>query len=191
VARLDSLELLELPDREAWSRWLEANHGRSDGVWLAVGKKGNTRTSLMYEDAVQEALRFGWIDSTVRRLDADRSQQLYTPRRPGGTWALSNKRRVERLMADGLMEPAGMAAIERAKADGSWMLLDDVENLVVPADLAVAFETTPAAAESFGGLPESKRKLILYWIGSTKREATRQARIAKAVEALAAGESPV
>ena len=138
MGRLDSLRLLEPPDRDAWGRWLKTHHASSDGVWLAVGKKGNARTSLTYEDAVLEALRFGWIDGTVRRLDADRFKQLFTPRRSGGTWALSNKARVERLLAEGLMEPAGLAAIERARADGSWMLLDDVENLVVPDDLAEA-----------------------------------------------------
>lgn len=189
--RLDSLELLELPDREAWGQWLEANHTSSDGVWLAVGKKGNACTNLMYEDAVLEALRFGWIDSTVRRLDADRTKQLYTPRRPGGTWALSNKARVERLLAEGSMEPAGLAAIERAKSDGSWMLLDEVENLVVPADLGAALEADPRAAETYERLPDSGKKAVLWRIRSAKRAATRRARIEEALEALSNGRSPM
>jgi uncharacterized protein YdeI (YjbR/CyaY-like superfamily) len=130
MGRLETLEQLEPADREEWGRWLEANHASSPGVWLAVGKKGGTRTQLNYEAAVEEALRFGWIDSTVRKLDDDRFRQLYTPRRPRGTWAPSNKRRIARLIAEGRMMPAGLAAIERAQENGSWDLLDDEGNLV-------------------------------------------------------------
>jgi uncharacterized protein YdeI (YjbR/CyaY-like superfamily) len=124
MSRLDDLELVEPADREEWGRWLEANHATSTGVWLAVGKKGGTRTRLDYDAAVEEALRFGWIDSVVHAMDADRFRQLFTPRKPRGTWAPSNKRRIERLLAEGRMMPAGLAAIERAKANGSWDLLD-------------------------------------------------------------------
>lgn len=134
MSRLDTLEFLEPADREEWGLWLEANHASSPGVWLAVGKKGGTRTQLSYDAAVEEALRFGWIDSTVRAVDADRFRQLYTPRRPRGTWAPSNKRRVEKLLADGRMEPAGLAAIERAKANGSWDLIPDTGPPPAPTD---------------------------------------------------------
>jgi uncharacterized protein YdeI (YjbR/CyaY-like superfamily) len=129
MTKLDSLELLEPADREEWGRWLEANHDRSPGVWLAVGKKGRQRTKLEYDAAVEEALRFGWIDSQVRRLDDDRFKQVFTPRRSRSIWAPSNKRRIERLLAEGRMMPAGLSAIQRAKENGSWDALDEDGNL--------------------------------------------------------------
>jgi len=138
--------LLELPDRDALRAWLEANHATSPAVRLAIGKKGNSVTALTYEDAVEEGLCFGWIDSTTRRLDADRHTVLFSRRKPHGTWSRSNKERVERLLAQGLMAPAGLAVVEAAKADGSWTSLDDVEALVVPDDLAAALSADPAAA---------------------------------------------
>lgn len=116
----DSAEVLELPDHNAWGRWLEANHDVSQGVWVAVGKKGRTRTMLTYEDAVVEAVRFGWIDSVTRHLDDDRLAQRFTPRRPHSGWSQSNRERATHLIAEGRMTPAGMAAVERAKASGDW-----------------------------------------------------------------------
>ena len=189
-ARLSDLPLLEPADRAAWSAWLEANHGTSPGVWLAVGKKGNTRTALTYEDAVEEAVRFGWIDSTTRRLDEHRFQQLFTPRKPRSTWSQSNKARVERLEARGLMTPAGTAAVEAARADGSWNLLNDIDDLVVPDDLALALAESPAAERYVASLASSKRRMILYWIASAKRPDTRARRIAETVAAAAEGRMP-
>ena len=189
-ARLSELPLLCFADRESWRAWLEDNHSSSQGIWLAVGKKGNSVTSLTYEAAVEEALCFGWIDSTVRRLDEHRFQQLFTPRRVGGNWSLSNKARVARLTAEGRMRPAGLAAVEAAKADGSWMLLDDVEHLVVPEDLAAALGSDSAAADYFANLPEGQKKQILYWIVSAKRAETRSKRIAQTVEAAGEGRLP-
>ena len=138
--------LLEVPDRAALRAWLEANHATSPAVRLAIGNKGNSVTDLTYEDAIEEGLRFGWIDSTTRRLDADRHTVLFSRRKPRGTRSRSNKERVERLVAQGLMTPAGLAVIDAAKADGSWTILDDVEAFVVPEDLAAALAAEPAAA---------------------------------------------
>lgn len=191
MGKLDSLERVEPADRDDWGRWLEDNHARSPGVMLAVGKKGGRATCLDYDSAVEEALRFGWIDSTVRRLDNDRFLQLYTPRRPGGTWAVSNKRRVERLIAEGRMMPAGIAAVEAAKADGSWDALEDAENLVMPDDLLVALAATPGAADAFERAGVSQRKMALFWISSAKRPQTRASRIERVVKAVAEGRAPV
>jgi uncharacterized protein YdeI (YjbR/CyaY-like superfamily) len=182
-ARLSDLPLLEPADRAAWSAWLEANHQTSPGVWLAVGKKGNTRTALTYEDAVEEAVRFGWIDSTTHRLDADRFRQLFTPRKPGSTWSQSNKARVERLEARGLMTPAGRAAVEVAKSNGSWTMLDEIDSLTVPEDLAVALAAAPPAERFFAALSSSQQKMILYWIASAKLPETRARRITETVQA--------
>lgn len=190
MTRLEERPLIEPESRAAWRAWLKANHSRSEGVWLAVGKKGNTVTSLTYDDAVEEALCFGWIDSTVNRLDEHRFRQLFTPRKPGSTWARTNKERVERLTAAGLMTPAGLAPIEAAKADGSWTLLDEVDSLIVPADLAAALGADPAAQRGFSAFPDFQKKQVLYWIATAKRPTTRAKRIAEIVEAAAEGRPP-
>jgi uncharacterized protein YdeI (YjbR/CyaY-like superfamily) len=191
MGKLDSLERIEPADRDEWGRWLEQNHSSSPGVMLAIGKKGGKATCLGYDAAVEEALRFGWIDSTVRKLDDDRFLQLFTPRRPGGTWAVSNKRRVEHLVADGRMMPAGIAAVDAAKSDGSWDALEDAENLVMPDDLVKALAGTPGAADAFERTVVSQRRMALFWISSAKRSETRASRIERVVKAVAEGRPPV
>lgn len=186
-AHSEELLLLEPANRAELRDWLEANHAASAGVRLAIGKKGTTVTALTYDDAVEEGLCFGWIDSVTHRLDADRFIVRFTPRRPGGTWASSNKLRIERLTAQGLMRPAGLAAIEAAKADGSWDAFGDVEELRVPDDLAAALAKHPDAQRFWDALPPGQRKLALYWIGSAKRPETRAKRIAESVTAAAEG----
>jgi uncharacterized protein YdeI (YjbR/CyaY-like superfamily) len=184
------LAFVEPSSRAEWRAWLEANHATSPGVWLAVGKKDGTVTTLTYDEAVEEALCFGWIDSIVNRLDRHRFKQLFTPRKPGSAWARSNKERVERLTREGRMAPAGLAAIDAAKANGSWTLLDDVEDLVVPDDLAAALDENPAASRSFAAFSGSALKMILYWVATAKRPETRAKRIAQTVSAAAEGKLP-
>lgn len=191
MGKLDELELIEPASREQWRAWLEAHHASSPGVWLAIGKKGNSRTTLTYDGAVEEALCFGWIDSTVRRLDDERYQQLLTPRKPSSMWSRSNKERVERLLAEGCMTPAGLAAIQAAKANGSWETLTEIDALTVPDDLAAALAATPGAAEGFSALAASQRKMALYWVGAAKRSETRAARIERVVAAAREGRPPV
>ncbi len=191
MTRPDRDAYLEPRDREEWTRWLEEHHATSPGTWLAIGKKDSTRTALTYDAAVEEALRFGWIDSTVNRLDSERFVQLYTPRRPRGTWSRSNKERVARLEAEGLMRPAGIAAVEAARANGSWDLLTDAEAGIVPDDLARALEAVPAAADAFAALPPSRRSQLIYWVTSARREQTRATRIERVAEALAEDRWPV
>ncbi|HEY5872891.1 MAG TPA: hypothetical protein VIT46_06610 [Gaiellaceae bacterium] len=126
---VDGREIVEVSGRAAWRRWLAERHTQRDAVWLVFHKKASDGTSPSYEHAVEEALCFGWIDSTVNRLDERRSLQLFAPRRPRSTWSASNKERVARLEREGLLAPAGIAAIERAKENGSWSALDAVERL--------------------------------------------------------------
>ena len=186
----DQLELVEPHDRAEWRAWLEAHHATSQGAWLAVGKKGNTRTALTYEGAVEEALCFGWIDSVVNRLDEHRFKQLVTPRKAGGTWARSNKERIERLLARGFITAAGLAAIESAKADGSWTLLEEVDALVMPDDLAIALGASPTARGYFEAFPDSAKRLALWWIRSAKRPETRAKRVAETVRLAAENRRP-
>lgn len=181
------LPLLELTSRGELRDWLETNHATSRGVRLAIGKKGNTVTTLAYDDAVEEGLCFGWIDSTAGRLDENRFTVLFTPRKPGSVWARTNKARVEQLIEEGRMCPAGLAAVEAAKADGSWDLLNSVDDLIVPDDLAEALAADPDAASQFAAFSASARRIILYWIASAKRSETRAKRIAETVRAAVEG----
>lgn len=178
--------LLEVANRAELRAWLEVNHADSGGVRLAIGKKGGTVTQLTYDDAVEEALCFGWIDGMARKLDAHRYTVLLTPRRPGGNWARSNKERVARLAEAGLMRPAGLAVVEAAKADGSWDLLTDVEALKIPDDLATALGNDPAAASGWERMPASRKQLALYALATAKRPETRARRLSAAVEEAAA-----
>lgn len=171
--------------------WLAENHATSSGVSLAIGKKGTSATKLTYDDAVEEGLAFGWIDSTTRRLDDDRYTVQFTPRKRGSVWAQSNKDRVARLTAEGLMEPAGMAVVKAAQADGSWDRLSDVENRVIPDDLAEAFAATPGTAEKFAELSVSMQRQALYWLALAKRPETRAKRISDFITAAREGRSPV
>ena len=189
-ARPDGLPLLEPDSRKELRSWLESNHASSTGVLLAIGRKGNDVTTLTYEDAVEEALCFGWIDSTARRLDAGRYTVRLTPRKPNSVWARTNKERVERLIADGLMTPAGLVSVEAAKANGSWNSLDDVEDLVVPDDLATALVAEPGAEEAFAAMSASARMLALHWVTNAKQPDTRARRVAETVRAAAEGRRP-
>lgn len=170
-----------------WAAWLERNHERSQGVWLVTWKPATGRPVLGYEAAVIEALRFGWIDSRAAPSDPDRSRQWFSPRRPGSPWAATNKARVAQLEAEGRLEPAGRRVIEQAKADGSWTILDGPEALLVPDDLAAAFEAQPGARATWEGFPPSTRKSHLATLALAKRPATRAQRVATIVSEAAAG----
>ena len=176
--------------RAEWRAWLAANHDDSTGVWLEVQKKRSALPGVGYDEAVEEALCFGWIDSRVRRLDEDRFEQWYCPRRRGSIWSQPNKERVERLKRAGLMARAGLARVEAAMGDGSWGLLDEIEALVVPADLASALEAAGSVG-GFEGLPASTRKQVLYWVSTARRPQTRAQRITAVVEAAAQGRTPL
>jgi uncharacterized protein YdeI (YjbR/CyaY-like superfamily) len=163
--------------RGEWRAWLEANHATESGVWHVSWRPASGRPRVPYEEAVEEALCFGWIDSKGGNLDEQRARQYYAPRNPRSGWARSNKERVERLIAEGRMAAPGLAAIQRAKENGAWALLDDVENLVVPEDLGAAFAANPPAADNFAAFPKSVRRAILEWIVQARKPETRAARI--------------
>lgn len=166
-----------------WRAWLAEHHGRGHGVWLVTRRSAPRVT---YEEAVEQALCFGWVDSTAGRLDDERTMLWFAPRRPRSGWARTNKDRVARLVAAGLMQPAGLTPVEAAKADGSWTLLDDVEDLVVPDDLAAAF--TPTGRAHWDAFPRSARRAILEWIVQARRPETRARRIAETAAKAEVGE---
>lgn len=185
------LEELLLPDAAAWRSWLEANHSTSPGVWLVLHKKGGTVTELDYAAALDEALCFGWIDGQGKRRDDQTSLQRMTPRRPRSPWSARNVSRVARLDAEGRMTDAGWVAVNEAKADGRWdNAYGGQATAEVPADLAVAVASVPAAQAMFDVLTGTNRYALIYRVNSAKQAATRERRIAGFVEMLARGETP-
>lgn len=174
-------EVVEVRSRAEWRAWLEANHTQSESIWLCTFKRHHP-DYLSYEDIVQEALCYGWVDGLMNTRDADRSLLLLSPRRKKSGWSRPNKERVELLIREGKMTPAGIAVVERAKADGTWSMLDDVENLIVPEDLAQALAALPPAEEQFAAFPRSVRRGILEHIHQAKRPETRAKRIALVAE---------
>ena len=141
----DSYAQLAVETRAQWRDWLARHHATSPGVWLVTWKKASGRPYLAYDDIVEEALAFGWVDSQPRTVDDLRSARLLTPRKPGSNWSRLNKQRVERLTAAGRMQPAGLAAVAAAKVNGRWTALDQAETLAEPDDLAAALDADPAA----------------------------------------------
>lgn len=160
-----------------WRAWLEQNHTRTEGIWLISYKKATGKPRFDYAEAVEQALCFGWIDSKGNKLDDERSMLWFAPRKAGTGWSKPNKERIERLMAVGQMAPAGLAKIEKAKADGSWVALDAIEALEIPPDLAVVLNDNPPAADNFAAFPRSVKRGILEWISNAKTAATRTKRI--------------
>jgi uncharacterized protein YdeI (YjbR/CyaY-like superfamily) len=176
-----SEEAVHPKTRADWRRWLARHHERAEGVWLVSFKKATGKPRVEYDDAVQEALCFGWVDSRPRKLDDERTMLYFSPRKAGSGWAGSNKARVARLMAAGRMAPAGLAKVEAAQRDGSWSALDGVEALEVPADLRHALAARPRAAGYFDAFPPGVRRGILQWIASARKPATRAGRIEETV----------
>ncbi|GAB4112816.1 MAG: YdeI/OmpD-associated family protein [Roseiflexaceae bacterium] len=163
--------------RAVWREWLAANSTRTEGIWVISYKKASGQPSIPYEDLIEEALCFGWIDSTAKGLDQDRSMLWLAPRKPRTGWSRPNKERIERILAAGLMTEAGLRKIEAAKQDGSWFLLDSVEALEIPPDLGEALDSHPPARANFEAFPRSVKRSILEWIVIAKTPTTRQRRI--------------
>ncbi|MDQ1732769.1 MAG: hypothetical protein QOK10_2928 [Pseudonocardiales bacterium] len=189
MAALDDPELL-LPDAQAWRQWLGDNHADASGVWLVLHKKGGAVTELTYEDALQEALCFGWIDGQVARRDAGSYRQRFTPRRSKSPWSASNVDRIGVLLEQGRMTPAGQRAVDAAKADGRWQrAYAGAATAQVPPDLAAAIAAVPEAASMFATLDAANRYALIYRVNEAKRDDTRARRIEKFVAMLARGET--
>ena len=168
-------------DLEAWRAWLTAKHDTTRGVWVATWRRGSGREGLPYEALVEEALCFGWIDSTVNLLDDERGLQLMTPRKPKSGWTRRNRERVAAMESQGRMTDAGRRAVETARANGWWTIYDAVEDLVEPEDLTRALDASPNARSAWDGFPASARKQMLWWIVSAGRPDTRARRITRIV----------
>lgn len=165
-----------------WRQWLQENHLSKQSVWLIYYKKKSKIPSLSWSEAVDEALCFGWIDSTARPIDDEKYMQFFTKRKPNSVWSKINKDKVEKLIATGKMNQAGLESIEKAKQNGSWTILDSVEELTLPEDLEAAFQANEGSKDFFMSLSKSVRKAILQWLVLAKQEITRQKRINEIAE---------
>jgi uncharacterized protein YdeI (YjbR/CyaY-like superfamily) len=182
------LPIVEASDQPAWRRWLEANHGSPDGVWLKFAKKGAPAKTVTYPEAVEEALCFGWIDGQARRFDDHFYLQRFTPRRRRSQWSQINREKAERLIAAGRMHAAGLAAIEAAKADGRWEAAYPAQSRAeVPDDFRSALDQHPVAREFFETLTGSARYAFLYRLHNVRKPEARAERIAGYIERLGEG----
>lgn len=176
------LETFYPSSRQKWREWLKKNHRIKQSVWLVCYKKKTNVPTISWSDAVDEALCFGWIDSTRRSLDADTFIQFFARRKAGSMWSKVNKAKVEQLISDKRMTKAGLESIKVAKQNGSWIILDEVETGVIPNDLSKAFKAHKGSKEFFQSLSNSVRKMILVWLVLAKREETRKKRIDEIAE---------
>ena len=179
---MKQFEQVEVTSRDQWRSWLTNNHTQINSIWLVTYKKHTGSRYLPYDAIVEEALCFGWIDSLPRKLAADRTMLLLSPRRPKSPWSKLNKDRVTKMLSQGLMTSAGQEKIDQAKTDGSWAFLDDVEALIIPKDLAAALDINSQAKKYFEAFSPSSKKGILQWIKTAKQASTRATRITKTVE---------
>ena len=176
--------------RKDWRAWLKKHHATSSGVWLVFAKKHSRLPTVSYNDAVEEALCFGWIDGLMNPVDDTFYMQLFTPRTAKSRWAASNKKRVEKMIAAGLMTEAGMKMIELAKQTGTWNAFDAVDAMTVPPDFAQALRATSGAKRTFDAYTPGVKKQCLHYLNDAKRPETRAKRIAMIVEAAASGKKP-
>lgn len=169
-------------NQQEWRQWLEENHQSKKSIWLKLHKKSSKIPTISWSEAVDEALCFGWIDSTKKTLDEKSYIQYFTKRKPKSNWSKVNKDKVTTLTKNGLMQAAGFESVRIAKENGSWTILDSIENLIIPEDLEQEFQKHPSAKDYFLGLSKSKKKMILYWVKEAKRPETKEKRIKEVVE---------
>ena len=178
------------PTVNAWRNWLEKNHISQKAVWVVFYRKSSGKKTITWSESVDVALCFGWIDSKKIKIDDETSHQFFTKRKPKSTWSKINKEKVEQLIASGLMTKAGLIAIEIAKRNGCWSVLDEVEELVIPKDLTAAFTKYPGSKEYFSGLSKSIKKGMLQWLVFAKRPETREKRITEIASLAAKQQKP-
>ncbi|MCH5717112.1 YdeI/OmpD-associated family protein [Niabella hibiscisoli] len=173
-----------------WRKWLEKNHKKLDNIWVVMYKKASEKPTISWSEAVDEALCFGWIDSTKKKRDEESSIQFFSKRKPKSTWSKINKDKFARLTEAGLMTEAGHKTVEIARQNGTWNILDEVDALTIPPDLEKLFKAHKGSKAYFETLSKSVKKMILYWIVSAKRPETRLKRITEIAESAAQQQKP-
>lgn len=176
---MEEQEYLYFKNAHEWRNWLHNNHQSATKVYLIFYSVSSGIESMRWEEAVQVAICYGWIDSTVKKLDENRRRQMFTPRKEKSVWSKLNKKYIEKLIAENLMHESGLRKIEIAKQNGSWESLDQVENHILPEDLSLAFEQNPMALNNYNSFSPSYRKSYLYWLNQAKKPETRAKRIAE------------
>lgn len=168
--------------RSSWRKWLAKNYASEKSVWLIIYKKASGIKSISYAEAVEEALCYGWIDSTANNRDENSHYQYFTKRKPKSNWSKINKARIDKLMKEGLIMKPGLEMIALAKENGSWDALNDIDEMIIPKDLLSAFNKNKKAFENWLQFSDSSKKMILYWIKSAKKDETRIKRIDETVQ---------
>jgi uncharacterized protein YdeI (YjbR/CyaY-like superfamily) len=175
-------EKLHVVTRSAWRAWLEKNHGKAKDIWLIFHKKHTHKPAIAYEDAVEEALCFGWIDSIIKKIDDDQFARRFTPRKTRSKWSETNKGRAQKMIEKGLMRMTGIAKIREAKKSGEWYESHKSSTeLKIPPFITEALAENKRAREFFNNLPMSAKAQCVGWISSAKREETRKRRLAEAI----------
>lgn len=165
-----------------WRSWLDLNHGDTKAVWLITYRKGSEKPTITYDEAIEHALCYGWIDSKALRRDHESSYLYFSPRKLTSNWSITNHKRIEKMTALGLMRPAGQAVVDHAKTIGTWDILTDAQNLIIPEDLQSLFDKNTDAHKNFKAFPPSARQMILEWIATAKKPETRKKRVMQTVE---------
>ena len=185
---IEMAEELYVPNRYDWRAWLVKNHDVKKEVWLTYYKKHTGKRGISYDDSVEEALCFGWVDSIVKRLDEEEFARKFTPRRGKSRWSETNRKRVEKMIREGRMTETGLIRIKEARASGEWLKSNASarhrNGLVIPSYLQDALTTNKRALDSFNNLAESYRRNFVLWIDSAKMEKTRKKRVAEAMKLL-------
>jgi uncharacterized protein YdeI (YjbR/CyaY-like superfamily) len=178
-------EKLHVTNRDDWRAWLSQNYDTEKEVWLIHYKRHTGKPRIPYDDAVEEALCFGWIDSLVKKIDDEKFAQKFTPRKRKSKWSEANKKRVRKMIKEGKMKKAGLAKIREAKNNGEWFKTAPVEKkLEVPAYIRKAFATNEKAQDNFNNLANGYKRQLVGWITSAKKEETRKRRLTEAVQLL-------
>jgi uncharacterized protein YdeI (YjbR/CyaY-like superfamily) len=177
----DEVKKVYAKTRKDWRKWLEKNQTSETCVWLIIYRKSSDKPSIYYEEAVEEALCFGWIDSIAKKRDEESRFQYFAKRKPKSNWSKTNRERAERMIKEGFMTPTGQAMIDLAKKSGTWTALNDIQNSVIPPDLQRMFDKNKKAFINFSAFTPSSKRIILEWISNAKRTVTRQQRIKQTV----------
>jgi uncharacterized protein YdeI (YjbR/CyaY-like superfamily) len=181
----EEIEVFYPANNQEWRQWLQENHDSKQAVWVVFYNKSAEKPTVKWSDTVDEALCFGWIDSKKVSIDSEKSHQFFSKRKAKSTWSKINKEKIQRLIDAGLMAKAGYESIEVARQNGSWTILDSVEELIIPEDLEQAFQLHDGSKDFFLSLSKTIKKMMLYWVISAKRPETRQNRITEIVESAA------
>jgi uncharacterized protein YdeI (YjbR/CyaY-like superfamily) len=186
----NEIETFYPKSRKEWREWLQNHHDKKQSIWLIYYKKKSNVPTVIYSEAVDEALCFGWIDSKAKPIDEHTFMQFFSRRKEKSVWSKVNKEKIDRLTKEGLMTKAGFEIIEIAKQNGSWTILDEAEALIIPDDLEIEFQKRPAAKDYFLSLSRSDKRNILQWLVLAKRQETREKRITEIVELAAINQKP-